>query len=586
MIQRLPLLRLAALAITGLTGVVSCAEREVSTVTADLIFTNAKVYTVEADRPWAEAVAIADGKILMVGAAEDVAGSQGDETRVVDLGGRLLMPAFGDVHVHPVLGGIAFSRCSLHEGESLEDYQEIIAGCVASSPGDGPVFGMGWEDSLFPPNGVPRKEVLDEVTTERALIFKSVGGHTYWVNSKTLEVAGIDKDTPDPANGHIDRDEATGEPVGGLQEAARDLVEHLIPKPTAEEMQQSILYTVRHFNSLGITSWHDAGIALEADGNSNILNAYKVVNDEGALSVYASLAFTWANDFWGEEKALDQIPVILEASARAETWGLHAKSVKFYLDGVIPQRTAAMIEPYEGGGRGQLQIDPDILAKAISELSAAGVQAHIHAIGDRGVRVALDAIEAAQAQNGSNNRPMISHLNVIDPEDQPRFGELGAIAAFQPTWSSNYPYMDLTKQAIGPVRSQYIYPANSVLKAGGMLAYGADWPVATADPLLGLEVAVTRTNYENPSSGSLLPGEGVSLEEAVRAHTINAAYALHLDDVTGSIAPGKSADLIVIDRDIFSMPAADISDANVVLTLFKGKAVYGEIDQFSSTTAE
>lgn len=577
-----PLRHGAAAALIGFSAF-SCNNGAAPTKTAELIFTNAKVYTVEDNQPWAEAVAISDGKILAVGASEDIAELQASYTRVVDLEGRLLMPAFGDAHVHPVLGGIAFSRCSLHDGESLEDYQEIIADCVAASPGDGPVFGMGWEDSLFPPNGVPRKEVLDAVTTERALIFKSVGGHTYWVNSKTLELAGIDKDTPDPANGHIDRDEESGEPVGGLQEAARDLVEYLIPKPTAEEMQQSIIYTAEHFNSLGIVSWHDAGIDLAADGSSEILDAYKAVSDQGALNVHATIALTWAN-----ERTLDQIPVIADAAARAEAWGLRAKAVKYYVDGVIPQRTAAMIEPYEGGGaeRGELQIDPDILDEAATQLGAMGIQAHFHAIGDRGVRVSLDAIEESNTRNGTNRRPMISHLNVIDPEDQSRFGALGAIAVFQPTWASSYPYMDLTRQAIGPVRSNYIYPANSVAKSGGILAYGADWPVATADPLLGLEVAVTRTNYEDPASGPLLPEEGVTLEEAVRAHTINVAYANHMEEITGSIAPGKSADLIVIDTDIFSVPPTDISDANVILTLFKGESVYGEFEQFDTGAAD
>lgn len=576
-------LRSGSFAILLFVGAVGCGSDGAPVKAADLIFTNGRVYTVQEDQPWAEAVAISDGKIIAAGASEVIAGLQGSNTRIIDLNGRLVLPAFGDAHVHPVFGGMAYSRCSLHDGKTIEDYLRIIAGCLEDHPGDGPVYGVGWQDALFPPNGVPRKEILDAVTTERALIFESVGGHSFWVNSKTLELAGIDRDTPDPVNGKIDRDE-NGEPIGGLQEAAMELVSVFIPKPTQDEIQHSILYTAKLFNSLGITSWRDAGIDLAADGSSDTLAAYKAVKDRGELTVHVSLDFKWANDRWAGEGALDQIPTILEASKRAESWGLKAKSVKFYLDGVIPQRTAAMIEPYEGGGDnyGPLQIDPGVLALAVTKLGAEGIQSHIHAIGDRATRIALDAFEDAKTKNGSALRPLISHLNVIDPRDQPRFGELGAIAVFQPTWGSNYPYMDLTKQAIGPIRSDYIYPGNSVLKSGGILAYGADWPVATADPLLGLQVAVTRVNYLEPESEPLLPDEAVTLEEAVRAHTLGVAYANRMEDITGSIAPGKSADLIVLGADIFELPATEIGGADVILTLFEGKAVYGSLDQFEA----
>jgi hypothetical protein len=573
-----------AAVVLGAMLLVSCAGQAMQSPaeTADLILSNARVYTVETAQPWAEAVAIDNGKIVAVGSAQDILKYRGSDTRTVDLGGRLLMPAFGDAHVHPVFGGMAYSRCSLHDGKTLEDYQRIVAGCVAASPGDGPIYGVGWQDALFPPKGVPRKELLDAVTTKRALIFESVGGHSYWVNSKALQVAGITRDTPDPANGHIDRDPSTREPVGGLQEAAMSLVGDLIPKPTAEEVRQSIVFVAHHFNSLGITNWHDAGIDLAADGTSETLAAYRAVKDRGALTAHVSLAFKWEN-----ERGLEQIPVIQAASNRAAEWGLTAKTVKYYTDGVIPQQTAAMIAPYEHAGdhRGPLQIAPETLNAAIAALGKSGLQPHVHAIGDRATRVALDAFAAAIEKNGTANRPMISHLNVIDPADQPRFGKLGVIAQLQPTWSSNYPYMDLTKQAIGPVRSQSIYPAHSVLAGGGMIAYGADWPVATANPLFGLQVAVTRVNYEDTATPPLLPGEAITLEEAVRAHTINVAFANGFETMTGSIAPGKSADLIILDRDIFTLAPLDIGKAKVIVTLFEGKPVFGNLTAYSAAKA-
>lgn len=566
----------AIAALVCAAALAACAT-QATEAPADLILTNARVYTVDAARPGAEAVAIRDGQILAVGDAASVERTRGPSTRVVDLGGRLLMPAFGDAHVHPVFGGMAYSRCSLHAGRSVGDYARLIRACLAAAPGDAPIYGVGWEDSLFPPNGVPTKAVLDAISTDRALIFESVGGHSYWVNSRALALAGITRATPDPPNGHINRD-ARGEPSGALQESAMGLMRDLIPQPTAEDIQASIVYTAHLFNSLGITTWHDAGIDLAADGASQTLDAYRAVQQRGALSVHVSLAFTWAND-----RGLEQIPVILDAAHRAEAWGLRAQTVKFYADGVIPQRTSAMIAPYEGGAeRGSLQIAPDVLSAAVARLGDQGIQSHVHAIGDLATRVALDAFEAAPARGAPVFRPMISHLNVIDPADQPRFGALGAIAVFQPTWASHYPYMDLTMQAIGPVRSRFIYPAGSVLRGGGMLAYGADWPVATANPLHGLQVAVTRTNYLDASTGPLLPEEGVSLREAVRAHTLNVAYALGLEAVTGSITPGKSADLIVLDRDFFAGPAEQIAQTRVLVTLFRGREVHGSLESLGA----
>jgi predicted amidohydrolase YtcJ len=549
---------------------------------ADMLITNARVYTVDTGMPWAEAVAISGGKVAAVGSAEDLGKWVGPSTRVVDLGGRLLMPAFGDLHVHPVFGGMSFSRCSLHDGKSIADYQRAIAGCISRSPGAGPIYGVGWGDALFPPNGVPRKELLDAVSKDRVLIFESVGGHSYWVNSEALKQAGITRKTPDPANGHIDRDPKTGEPVGGLQESAMELVKKFIPEPTPAEMQSSIAYVAKLFNSLGITSWHDAGIDLAADGSSAMLDAYRQVKNEGKLTSHVTLAFKWAND-----RSLEQIPTIVRAAEAARASGLKADIVKYYVDGVIPQRTAAMIEPYAGSkvDRGKLQIAPEVLNAAVTQLAQRGMRAHVHAIGDGATRAGLDAFQAAGSRNGTAHRPMISHLNVIDPADQPRFGELGAIAVFQPTWSSNYPYMDLTKQAIGAERSKSIYPAGAILRSGGMLAYGADWPVATANPLPGLQVAVTRVNFEEPATAPLLPEQGVPLAEAVRAHTLNVAIANGLEDITGSVQAGTSADLIVLDQNIFTVPAMNISQAKVIVTLFQGAEVFGSLDTIGGAPA-
>lgn len=556
-----------------LAGLCSC-KSEPPPVAADLLLTNARVYTVDAARPWAQSVALRDGRIVAVGDAAQTARWKGAGTRVVDLGGRLLMPAFGDSHVHPVFGGMSYSRCSLHAGNSVEDYLKIIAGCVAATPGTGTIYGVGWRDGLFPPSGIPHKELLDAISRERPLIFVNAGGHGMWVNSKALQDAGITKDTPDPAHGQIDRDPATGEPIGGLQESAMDLVQAQVPAPTAKELEDSIAWAVKDFNRLGITTWHDALVEVEDDGASPVIEAYHAVRERGQLNMHVTLALHWQ-----PQHALEQLPVLYRAAEHARAEGLAVDTVKFLVDGVIVQKTAAMLEPYTDskGERGLLQVPEDVLKQAVTQLDAHGMQAHFHAIGDHAVRASLDAIAAARQANGpGDRRHLISHMNVVDPADQPRFGKLGAVAVFQPLWACDEPYMRLAIQRIGPRRAQYIYPANSIRKDGGTLAYGSDWPVASANPFEGIEVALTRV-APGGHDAPLLPEQAVTLEQAVKAYTLDVAYANHLDTRTGSIVAGKQADLIVVDRDIFAVPANEISKAKVLLTLFEGKPVYGDL---------
>lgn len=545
--------------------------------TADTILTGGRIYTVDPATPWATAVAIKDGKIIAIGSNAKISKFKGEATRAIDLGGRLVLPAFGDAHAHPLFGAFSFQRCSLHAGKTIEDYQNIIAKCVAATPGDGPIVGVGWQDSLFPPSGVPHKKYLDAVSTTRPLIFRSVGGHTYWVNSKALEAARIDSKTPDPTNGVIDRDPQTGEPIGSLQEAAMDLIEPLVPPPTDKEIQGSVLYVAKFFNTLGIVNWNDAGVQWDDDGGSRMIDAYKAVKDAGKLTSYVSVSLTWKNG-----QGLEQLPGLFRAAARGNALGIPTNTVKFYVDGVIPQKTAYMIAPYEHSHEhGTAQVKPEMLKQAVVAVGAKGMSAFLHAIGDGGVRISLDAIEASHTANRDTAPHMVTHLNVVDPADQVRFAKLKAFAQFQPTWSSWYPYMELTEQVIGKTRMQYIYPAGSIVRAGGKVAYGADWPVATANPLEGLEVAVTRRTAGDPKARALVASEGLSLAEAIESHTINVATVNGVDAVTGSLTTGKNADLIVLDKDIFRLPAHEISTTKVIVTLFQGNAVHGSLDQLA-----
>ena len=260
----------AGIAFAGAAACQTVPAQTGAALEADLILTNARVYTVEPGQPWAEAVAVKDGRIEAVGSAEQVARHRGGKTRVIDLKGRILMPSFGDAHVHPLFGGISHTRCPLHGGRSVDEYKQLIRRCVEESTSD-VVYGVGWKDGLFPPDGIPNKEILDEISKDHALIFESTGGHSFWVNSRALEMAGITKDTPNPPNGVINRDPQTGEPNGGLQEAAMALAEKLVPPPTAAEVQNAIAYTAHHFNQLGITNWHDALIEVGPEGSVPVI---------------------------------------------------------------------------------------------------------------------------------------------------------------------------------------------------------------------------------------------------------------------------------------------------------------------------
>jgi predicted amidohydrolase YtcJ len=539
---------------------------------ADLVLVHGRVYTVDDAKPWAEAVAVTGGKIVAVGSDTEVARHRGPRTRVVDLGGRMLMPAFGDAHDHPVFGGMSYARCSLHDGHTVDDYRRIIKACIARSPGSGTIYGTGWEDGLFPPDGIPHKEVLDALSSDRPLIFVNTGGHGSWVNSKALALAGISRSTPDPLNGKIDRD-ANGEPIGGLEESAQLLVEKLVPPVTPQDREDAIRYNVKLFNSLGITAWHDAMLEWQRGGTSLDLEAYKVVRDAGGLTMHTVMDIKWDNG-----RGLEQLPEIRKVSAAAKASGLTADGVKFFVDGVIPQQTAAMIAPYEGSAdKGEAQIPLARLADAVTRIEAVGMQPHFHAIGDAAVREALDAVAAARKADGRNDtRPMISHLNVIDPADQSRFGQLGVTAIFQPLWAVNEPYMDLTKAKIGPIRSRSIYPEAGVLKGGGKIAYGSDWSVASANPLEGIETTITRMAPDGTRE-PLLPEQAVSLATALKAYTLNVAYVNHMDQTTGSIVPGKSADLIVLDQDLFRIKPREIHRTKVLVTLFEGREVFGSL---------
>ena len=538
---------------------------------ADTVFVNGRVYTVDADRSWAEAVAVDDGTIVYVGSSAGAREFVGAESTVVDLDGRMMMPAFQDSHVHPISGGIEASACDLNNLAGLPEYRSVIAEYAAANPDVEWILGGGWLMSVFGPGGSPSKTILDELVADKPVFLTSADGHSGWANSRALEIAGITKNTPDPVDGIIDRDPETGEPIGSLQEGAMSLVRVHIPPETLADRQQGIRYSRDMFHRYGITSIQDASVRRGG------LEAYRSLEQAGDLNLRV-VASLW----WERNRGLEQIDELVALREEFDEGGLlRPTTVKIMLDGVMENYTAAMLEPYliPSGSRGIPMVEPELLKQAVTALDAEGFQVHFHTIGDAAVRHAFDAIEEAQIENGPlGNRHHLSHIQMFDPADIPRFAELDAIANFQPLWAYADDYVtELTIPFIGEERARWMYPIKSVLDTGATVAFGSDWSVSTANPFPQIETAITRRGAFDEPMPVFIPEERIDLESALVAFTINAAYVNKHEDQTGSIEVGKLADLIVLDRNLFEIEPAEISETQVLLTLFEGRAVHGDI---------
>ena len=537
---------------------------------ADLVFRGGHVHTVDPTRPRADAVAVQAGRIVAVGVEAEIKPWVGAGTRVVDLNGGLLVPGFQDAHVHPLHGGIGRLRCNLHDSPGRAGVLDTIRRYVADHPDVPWILGAGWYMSDFP-GGTPTREELDILAPDRPVFLTNRDGHGAWVNSRAIELAGLDRDTPDPADGRIER-RPDGTPSGTLHEGAMNLVERLAPVPGPDDWAEALRIGQAYLHSLGITAWQDAIITPEDQ------KTYRGAAERGELTARVEGALWWDRGRGGE-----QVDELIERSAGAAIGRFRANSVKIMQDGVLENFTGAMVQPYlDGHGsttdrRGLSFVEPIALCDHVRRLDAAGLQVHFHTIGDRAVREALDAIEAARTANGmTDTRPHLSHIQVIQPTDVPRFAALGAVANAQPYWACHEGQMDeLTIPFLGPERTTWQYPFKSLLRAGARLAMGSDWSVSTPNPLLEMEVAVTRVaDISRGLYEPFLPDERLTLEEAITAFTLGSAYVNHLDDVTGSIEVGKLADLAVIDRDLFARNAGPIGDGRVLATFVEGHPVF------------
>jgi predicted amidohydrolase YtcJ len=542
---------------------------------ADLVLTGGHVHTVDPGRARAEAVAVRNERIVAVGSVADVADRIGPRTRVVDLAGRLLIPGFQDAHVHPISAGVDQLDCDVRDAIGRDGVLAAIRAFAKANPDLDWIVGSGWSMADFE-HGTPRREDLDAIVPDRPAFLPNRDGHSIWVNTRALELAGLDRDTPDPADGRIERDQ-DGTPTGTLHEGAGSLVERLLPPITEAKLLAGLRRAQAYLHSLGITAWQDA-IVRPVDQS-----IYRRATEQGWLTARVELAM-----WWDARRGGDQIDELIERS-RIGTFGrVRSNSVKLMQDGVLETYTGAMIDPYlaadgsPGTNRGIRFIDPDQLPGWVARLDAAGLQPHFHAIGDQAVRDCLDAVAAARAANGpSDTRPHIAHIQVIHPEDVPRFAALEVVANAQPLWATHEDQMDvLTIPFLGSDRATWQYPFASLLRAGARLAMGSDWSVSTPNPLEEMEVAVTRrvprahnAQVLFPERPPLLPNEALSLEEAIAAFTAGSAYVNHLDE-TGSIAVGQLADLAILDSDVLAPDAEPVSLARVIGTFVSGTAVF------------
>ncbi|MGX1479295.1 UNVERIFIED_CONTAM: putative amidohydrolase YtcJ [Streptomyces canus] len=546
--------------------------------TADLVLTGGPVHTVDPARSRATAVAVRDGRIVAVG-HDEVRELIGPRTEVVDLAGKLLLPGFQDAHVHPQGAGLELGLCHLADTVDPAEYLRRIKAYADQHPDAEWITGGGWSLEAFP-GGAPTAAALDVIVPDRPVFLPNRDHHGAWVNSRALERAGIDARTPDPVDGRIERD-THGNPTGMLQEGAVHLVGRLVPDPTPQEQLAALLRAQAVLHSYGVTAWQDAIVGAYAN-MTDPAPSYHAALDRGLLTARVVGAL-----WWDRERGAEQIPELVARREELNRGRFRATTVKVMLDGIAENHTAAMLDPYLTGcgcssdNSGISFVEPDELRKYVTELDASGFQVHFHALGDRAVREALDAVESARAANGwRDTRHHLAHLQVVHPHDIPRFRTLGASANLQMLWAAHEPQMDeLTLPFLGAERGARQYPFGDLLRAGATLAAGSDWPVSSPDPFQAIHVAVNRIAPDAPEgTPEFLPEQRLDLGTALAAYTAGSAHVNHLDDIAGSITVGKSADLVVLDRDPFAGPPEEIAATRVLETFVDGQRVHAARD--------
>jgi len=542
---------------------------------ADTVILHAKVYTVDADRPWAEAIAISGEKILAVGDEKSIEALRGPKTNVIDAQQKLVLPGFIDSHIHFMEGSQLLPQVHLDDTKNLAEIQALVKAYALAHPAAKWVLGRGWNYAEFGARGLPDRRELDAVVPDRPAFLEGYDGHTYWANTKALELAGITKTTPDPLNGEIVRDHETGEATGALKESAADAVMKVIPQPTRQERLAMLQQGMALANQAGLTFVVSCGNDTPFMSDDEYLDLFDQLRRQGKLT----LRFYISNYQAPPQLTAQDLGTVLATTKRFphnDEW-LAGGAVKFFLDGVVESHTAAMLTPYGDDPHkfGNLRWDPEKYKQAVAELDRNGIQVFTHAIGDRAVRLALDAYQNAAKQNHTTDaRHRIEHIETVTAQDIPRFGKLGVIASFQPLHA--YPDDDMwvwLKNA-GKAREPRAFAWQSIWKTGGHEAFGSDWPVVTLDPWEGVQTAVTRQTREGTPAAGWVPEQRLSLAQAIEGYTVGAAYGVHRDKMQGSIGPGKLADIIMVSQNLFEVDPHNIAETKVLMTMVGGKTVY------------
>jgi predicted amidohydrolase YtcJ len=563
---------------------------------ADRVYRSGVIFTADTRHPAAEALAIRGGRIVYVGDSRGLTPFVGAATVTVDLKGRFLMPGLVDGHMHPLEAGLQLLKCNLnYESLTVGELQQRVQTCLDQATSKDPnawLEVVNWFQESMRPAGVKTsRATLDVLKTTRPIIVRSSFGHTVLANSRALELAKITAKAPDPIGGKIWRDGA-GQPTGLLEDAAFAVFSTLVPKPTAADNMAGATAALQAMNRQGVTSFLDA-VAPEED-----IAAFAAVRQAGKLTARAHFAPPIEPSEAGHpDQALARVIALAkryDGGKISSAPGITVRNAKLFLDGVIaaPAFTGAMREPYfinagtaakpdwgPGPSRGPAVYFPvDPLATILVGLGRAGIDPHMHADGDGAVHAGLDGIAALhKALPGADIRPAIAHDEIVDPKDFPRFQQLNAIPVLSMQWEKPAGDTLGLNNYFGPARMKIIEPAGFLVAAGARIAFGSDWPVDKLDEWFALKVGVTRTNAPDAPAefkGRLGEDPGLSREQVLFAATINAAYELHQDDVSGSLAVGKLADLVVLDRNPLKVAAEEIAKTQVLETVVGGQVVY------------
>jgi predicted amidohydrolase YtcJ len=540
---------------------------------ADVVLRNGKIYTADKARSIRQALAFKGNTIVAVGDDKDMAPFTGSATKVIDLGGKLVLPGLIDTHIHPIMGALNGAKCSLAGVKAnIETLKPVIKNCLAEDHGGAD----DWFEAAQLDNygfSATAKDV-DFIEASRPVALWGNDGHTVWVNSRGLALLGVTAETPDISGGKISRD-ATGAPSGSFADSAAIFVDEKIPSPSLEEKAALTAAELKKMSAYGITSLMDSFVTPAEAA------VWRKLYDTGKIPMRVRMAIYVANPSDDSDEAVARL-IAASKAGDVDSNVLRSGMVKVFADGVIeyPAQTAALLSPYlDADGKptetsGELYFDPERFARLVQKLDAAGLTVHIHAIGDRAVRASLDAFESARAANGDrDNRHQIAHLQLVDPADFPRFKELDIFADFQLEWAKREPATEgPIEPYLGPERYRYLYPAGSLHKAGATIIGGSDWDISSYNPFRAFQTAVRRAGGKGQKPLNI--EERIPLETAIDAYTINAAYAMKQDATTGSLEVGKRADLVVLDRDILTIDPETIQDTKVLETYLDGRLVH------------